>query len=364
MDLNKGFKNILIFVGILAIVGLLVAGNKIAYNILAILIYILWMIRTYVLDKRKKLESKMKGVYLIFAYTILVSLQYVYFAIFSKNYSFASFFYFITHWIGISLLLSIIFMERVFLLKEYATARFPYITEKNTFQFVDIYHSRNKIKKLKESLSYEALQEVVMDIPRHSAYKYVNEGSLTESYFDSAIKTLDDLYIYIVISNTGSAASDIISVFTQKSYNHASLAFDYDLDTIISYNGGEKVYPPGLNQEMIEYFNKKKDASIMVYRLPISKEKKHNLIDKVRQINTEGSAYNLMGLVFKYSKLENIMFCSQFIYSMLKYVGLEYFEKEDELVKPTDLVELDYYRKLEYCYSLFFDDQLEKDNIG
>jgi len=356
MKLNKTYKYFFILIGMLIIGILLSIGNKVAYNLLAIIIYALWMIRTYILDKRKNLASKMRGVYLIFAYTLLISLQYVYFAIFSQNYSITSFFYFITHWIGISLLLSTIFMERVFLLREYATVKLPYITEKNTFQFVDVFHSWNRVQRIKDTLSYEALQEVITDIPRHSAVKYINEGSLTQSYFDSAMKTLTDPYIYIVISNTGSAASDIISMFTQKSYNHASLAFDHNLDTIISYNGGEKVYPPGLNREMIEYFNKKNDASIMVYRLPISYEKKLKMINKIKAINNDGSAYNLVGLVFKYSKPSNIMFCSQFLYSMLKYVDLEYFDKEDELVKPTDLVELDYFRKLEFCYSLFFKD--------
>jgi hypothetical protein len=37
---------------------------------------------------------------------------------------------------------------------------------------------------------------------------------------------------------------------------------------------------------------------------------------------------------------------------MLKYAELQYFEKKNENVCPIDLVELDYYRKLEYEYEI------------
>jgi len=53
------------------------------------------------------------------------------------------------------------------------------------------------------------------------------------------------------------------------------------------------------------------------------------------------------------------MFCSQFVYTMLKVAGLEYFDKQPEKVKPTDFVELDYERKLEFCDRLFADDILK-----
>ena len=44
----------------------------------------------------------------------------------------------------------------------------------------------------------------------------------------------------------------------------------------------------------------------------------------------------------------NIMFCSQFVYTMLELAGLNYFEKNAAHVTPTDFIELDYYRKLDF----------------
>jgi hypothetical protein len=198
------------------------------------------------------------------------------------------------------------------------------------------------------------ISKILNDLPRHNSFRYINNGTLTDEYFEKAYNTLNDSNIYIIISNTGSPASELLSVFTNKQYNHASLSFDRDLETIISYNGGERVYPPGLNQEMIQYFNKKKDSSIIVYKLQITEKNKRIMIDKIKEINQKGSAYNLLGIIFKYSHKPNIMFCSQFVYKMLKNVGINYFEKRDEKIKPTDLIELDYYRKIKFEYEIKF----------
>lgn len=185
---------------------------------------------------------------------------------------------------------------------------------------------KNKVIKSKNTLSKDNLHEFLQDIPRHSYTKYINKNTLTEEYFEECEKSLEDEHLYIIISSTGSPASELISLFTNKAYNHVSLSFDRDLKTIISYNGGENVSPPGLNVEQLEFFNKKDDASILVYKIAAPKEKKQLAIDKIREINETGSAYNLVGLVTKVSLRPNIMFCSQFVYNILKIAGLEYFQ--------------------------------------
>jgi hypothetical protein len=72
----------------------------------------------------------------------------------------------------------------------------------------------------------------------------------------------------------------------------------------------------------------------------------------VEEINREGNAYNMLGLVLKYSHKPNIMFCSQFVYRMLQIAGLAYFNKDNGKVRPTDFIELDYYRNLQFVYEL------------
>lgn len=136
--------------------------------------------------------------------------------------------------------------------------------------------------------------------------------------------------------------------------NHGTLSFDAELDTILSYNGGANVYPPGLNPEMVQDLHRKHDASVLIYALPATSVQKQEILTQIKKINHDGSAYNLFGLVAKHSLRPNIMFCSQFVYSMLTSVDLNYFDKPKGEVKPTDLIELDYYKKLTFIRELKF----------
>ncbi|MDR1065221.1 MAG: hypothetical protein LBL25_02510, partial [Oscillospiraceae bacterium] len=252
--------------------------------------------------------------------------------------------------VGVLLVLMPFFVRNLF--SDIRNRNFPSVEDIRVFTFNEIVESidsvKRVIKKGRRTLSKENLGELINDFPRHNSFRYVNRGSLTEEYFKLAYGTLPDENVYIIISNTGSPASEIISAFTGTQYNHASLSFDRELKTIISYNGGEKLYPPGLNTETVKYFNRKKDSSVIVYSLPVNTEKKRTIIDEIKKINEQGSAYNLFGLVLKHSFKPNIMFCSQFVYKMLRIVGANYFEKEGGQIKPTDLVELDYEKKLRY----------------
>ena len=260
--------------------------------------------------------------------------------------------------IGIVMVLIPFYIQRLTSESKYRKFYMPSVQDISVFTFNELAENINALKEIvvkgQESLSKENIDGLLKDMPRHNSFRYINKGSLTDEYFETAYQTLDDLNIYIIISNTGSPASEIISMFTQKQYNHASLSFDKNLKTIISYNGGERLYPPGLNMEMVKYFNKKKDSSIMVYSIPIMPEKKKTIIDKVNEINKQGNAYNLIGLVFKFSFKPNIMFCSQFVYKMIKTAEIDYFDKKDGQIKPADLIELDYYRKLKYEYEIKF----------
>lgn len=252
-------------------------------------------------------------------------------------------------------------VERFFIVNKYASFYFPSLQEISTFSFNELHNSIGKVlmfvdgmKKNGGALSAERLGEIAADLPRHNSFRYINDGTLTQDFFAAADETLDDPNIYIVISDTGSAASELISVFTRRQYNHASLSFDAELKTIVSYNGGDRLYPPGLNPEMVEFFQHKPDASILVYRLEAARGQKERILEQVREINENGSAYNILGLVLKHSYKTNILFCSQFVYRMLQCADLQYFNKDDAEVKPMDFVELDVYRKLHFAYEIRF----------
>ncbi len=203
---------------------------------------------------------------------------------------------------------------------------------------------------------------VIVDFRRHNPFNYINKNSIENQYFEMAQKTLDNGYLYLIISSTGSPAGEVACRLTQKEYSHSSISFDGELKTIISYNGGEKIFSPGLNHERMNFFCQKHDASLIIYKLKASKHQKSIILDEIKRINEQGSSFNLLGFL-SYSHKKNIMFCSQFVYTMLKISGLDYFNKKPEDVRPTDFVELDYERVLKYCNKFYVKDILNNHNV-
>ena len=151
---------------------------------------------------------------------------------------------------------------------------------------------------------------------------------------------LGDGYIYLVLAQSKSPAGEVIGLFTHRDYNHISLALDADLDTLVSYNGGEGIAFPGLNRETVPGLARRAGASLLVSRLPATRHQKQIILRRLGKINQEGSAYNLLGLLFPVA-WPNQMFCSQFVYRMLRLAGLHYFRKDPFQVRPMDFVDLD-----------------------
>jgi hypothetical protein len=214
------------------------------------------------------------------------------------------------------------------------------------------------------TLSFKDIGVLARDLPRHNSFQYLTRFSLPEEYFAAAYKTLEDPYVYIVLSDTGSPGSRAIGLFTASPYNHVSLSFDPALETLVSYNGGNGVFPPGLNSERLEHFNQKPGASVAVYRLLITGDQKRLLVDRVAAINREGSSYNILGLLTGTSARPNIMFCSQFVYTVLEDAGAAYFNKKGGTVRPMDFIELAPAERLEFAGKIFFSAGQEQDISG
>ncbi|KRN03182.1 hypothetical protein FD13_GL000937 [Levilactobacillus senmaizukei DSM 21775 = NBRC 103853] len=294
-------------------------------------------------------------------YGLLLALQIVFYAVGVFPLRGQSIMYFVAKALALLVLVVPLWVERFVTTNNEQVFYLPTIEEAATVSFDELRADAQKINNVlgqaseaRDKISLDHLKTILADLPRHSATHYINHGTLTSEYFDAATATLDDLHLYLAVSNTGSAASEMISVFTQKQFNHVSLAFDRNLDTIISYNGGDNVYPPGMNAEALEFFHQKDGASLLVYSLPVTREQKQFVVDKIAEINREGSAYNMVGLVAKHSFKPNILFCSQFVYKMLKLAGVAYFDKREGEVRPTDFIELDYYKQLKFEYGLKF----------
>ncbi len=270
----------------------------------------------------------------------------------------------------VAVLLSLTFVFEFLLRRKSKPLSFQNMDE-NTLSFEDFRYLKQhldfkakRIKEVGEVVTFPFICAMMGEFRRNAAIRYQAKESLSDTYFENLEKSMSDPYVYLVFADTGSTASNFIGLLTNKPYNHLSISFDSNLKTLVSYNGGERVMPPGMNQEMIEWFYQKEDASIRVYRLPVTTEQKKIMADRIRKINREGSAYNLIGVAIGKSIQPNIMVCSEFVYGLLESVNANYFTKTALEVKPADMIELDYERKLEFVETIrlntFCDVMVEK----
>lgn len=211
----------------------------------------------------------------------------------------------------------------------------------------------NLYSESRTKLNRKNIQYMIKDIPRHGYLNYTSRQSLSEKYFSlSEYSIQKENRLYIILSKTGSPASEIISLFTHEDYNHLSLSFDRSLYTMISYNGGDDYQNPGLNPEIFLNLNQKEDSQLLVYSLNVNKKERKIILNKIKQINEEGSAYNVIGLLTKVSVRSNMMYCSQFVYLMLEEVELNYFEAGPDRIKPTDFIDYDFNKVLRFEYKV------------
>jgi hypothetical protein len=357
MNETRFYQNINKLLVLLVSIALIVYGNRDFYMLTYLLAAVLLSLRALMLPTRKRIKTQMIVLYLLF---LIFQFGFI-FTIFAKVTTTKLL---LAKILGLCFFITPFTFENIFLNDDYTRMYFPNKDKVTTFSYSffkeyrdELIQGLDNVKHMRKGVTAKNLHDVITDLPRHGYLGYVNNGTLGEEYFKEAQATLDDHNVYIILSNTGTSAGELIGAFTKRVYAHSSIAFDKDLKTIISFNGGQKIDPPGLNHETLEFFNNKPDSSIIVYRLKTTREQKEQMIQNVRKINEEGSAYNIIGIIRLDLNKPNMMLCSQFIYVLLKSVGLEYFDKEPNRVKPTDLVELDYHRNLEFEYEIYLNDR-------
>ncbi|MFI3253131.1 MAG: hypothetical protein R3Y63_02150 [Eubacteriales bacterium] len=293
--------------------------------------------------------SMRRGFFYLIYYTILTMELYI---LMLSNFSNQS------RLLVASLLFLTFLSEQIWIHRKESYCVSPSLDE-NSLSFEDLRYLKKRIiyrgqhiKKVGGVITLSFIRDLLSDLPRNCSIRYVAKENLSETYFKHLDQSLTDPYVYLVFSDTGSPASNFFGILSNKPYNHISISFDRELKTLISYNGGERVMPPGLNPEMLEWFYQKEDASIRIYRLSVTGEQKEQMAKRVAQINQEGSAYNILGAALKKNFQPNMMVCSEFVYSLLDSVGAAYFKKTAIDVKPSDMIELDYERKLEFIETI------------
>lgn len=157
--------------------------------------------------------------------------------------------------------------------------------------------------------------------------------------------------IYILLTDTGSVLTRLIKTYTHRPYNHVSLSFDPDLDTLYSFGRKNPNNPffAGFVEESIYRgtFKKFKNTKCMVLKYAVSEFHYEQLQDNIHYFveNKQKYTYNFLGLLgaavnMKVSR-KNAYFCSEFVADVLYRSDLNIWDVPPHRVRPYDFGEDD-----------------------
>lgn len=167
-----------------------------------------------------------------------------------------------------------------------------------------------------------------------------------------------DAEIYVLLTDTGTLFTRTIKWFTKDPMNHASIAFDRDLNEVYSFGRKNPNNPffAGFVKEDVrsEFFE---HSTCALYRCTVSHGAYMNIRTQIHHMeqNRELYKYNLLGMLgimFNIEmKREHAYFCSQFVASVFEQGGVSLVNKPSLFVRPGDLentamLELVYHGKL------------------
>ena len=162
---------------------------------------------------------------------------------------------------------------------------------------------------------------------------------------------MDNGYIYVIVTQTGTVLSRILKLFTHARYNHASVSDDETLESMYSF-GRLNPYNPfhgGFVREgkSVGTFKRFRNTEAVVIAIPVSKELCEDFRRDVSEMygHRQDYAYNYRGLFLAAfgvaAKTPNAFYCSEFV----RYI-LERHEVISEgtfsgIVRPTDFLQIE-----------------------
>lgn len=155
------------------------------------------------------------------------------------------------------------------------------------------------------------------------------------------------MYLYIVLTRTGTVPSRIIGLVTGKPYTHVSIASDILLTDMYSFCRDKKdmPLPANFNREDInsEVFGACKTIPSEVYRIPATQTQIGQYREIIRHfiLNRESYTYDIaallpMALHIPY-RFKNKFVCSVWVGFVLGKSGIDHnIKKHPSLVEPED----------------------------
>lgn len=160
-------------------------------------------------------------------------------------------------------------------------------------------------------------------------------------------RLLNQSKIYILLTDTGSLLGRTIKKYTKAPYNHASIAFDTELEELYSF--GRKhprnpLYAGFVKEDVIngtfKYFP---NTTCALYELEITDRQLQKINRIINQFKKKQQSYNynllgLIGVALNESiEPDGFYFCSQFVAEVLNRSGIKLFDTPPSLVTPDHL---------------------------
>jgi len=153
--------------------------------------------------------------------------------------------------------------------------------------------------------------------------------------------------IYIVFSSTSTKMGSFIQFITRYKYNHVSLSFDKNINTMYSFARYNKCIPlvgGFVEESVLRYFDEnKKWAQVKICEIPISEEKYIKLKEYIKEIKTKSDEYIYNSFsaalvpIHKKIEIKNSFTCLEFINFILGEFNIEISVKSKKFFSVYDL---------------------------
>ena len=151
--------------------------------------------------------------------------------------------------------------------------------------------------------------------------------------------------IYILLTRSDTSLSRIVHLVTGDRYTHASLIFDLDLRTAVSFTRDHKhwILPAGINEEeLLDRYGQGADTPCALYRLSVTDEAYFAVRKEVQDMldRSEEYGFNIAGLILcrlgiPFTRRHHF-FCSHFVGDVLERAGAIKLTKDPSVMRPRD----------------------------
>ena len=152
--------------------------------------------------------------------------------------------------------------------------------------------------------------------------------------------------IYIILMDTKTIPSRLVSMFTLYKYSHVAISFDKKCDVIYSF-GRRNLYWVFNGGFVVEnkdgcFFKKFRNTRCKIYEIDVTKKQYNDIVNIVSDMNKNKDIYryDYLGIILRYLGInvtfKNKYVCSYFVAQLLEEANVCDFKKDTCFVGPKD----------------------------